>query len=204
MSLSKYIDKKTIVTMVVSIVIGAVTSIFITRQSNFLLYYGGNIKVETYDICLDTLADMSLMDQGGFKPRAPKYLVVHCTDSKRDMSKAELWDVFISRWGKNTKPGYNYAVNKKGELYTFAPVDKSPVLEWDEVVYGAAGYNSVSVHIAYIGGHGKDDRTESQKAVLRTLIMHFKTLFPDIQVLGHRDLPKVAKTCPNFNVLSDI
>jgi N-acetylmuramoyl-L-alanine amidase len=68
------------------------------------------------------------------------------------------------------------------------------------------GHNATSIGICYVGGldrttwQPKDTRTEEQKRSMRTLIVALKGVFPDAEVLGHRDFPNVKKACPSFDV----
>jgi len=61
------------------------------------------------------------------------------------------------------------------------------------------GYNSNSIHIAYIGGKDRDDRTEIQKAMMLSLIKGLRDKYPEAVIQGHRDFPNVAKACPQFD-----
>jgi len=45
----------------------------------------------------------------------------------------------------------------------------------------------------------KDTRTPAQKEALIKLLKELKTLYPQAEILGHRDFPDVAKACPCFN-----
>ncbi|MBQ7512259.1 MAG: hypothetical protein IJ155_11465 [Prevotella sp.] len=47
-------------------------------------------------------------------------------------------------------------------------------------------------------GHPADTRTEAQKHAMWALLRSLKTDYPDAKILGHCELPHVAKTCPNF------
>lgn len=72
---------------------------------------------------------------------------------------------------------------------------------------GVKGHNHDSVHISYIGGidkagKPKDTRTPEQIASMIALIKMLKEIYPDADVLGHRDFPGVKKACPSFDVKS--
>ena len=74
-----------------------------------------------------------------------------------------------------------------------------------EVTNGAKGYNSVSRHIVYVGGVSKNDvnkpedtRTEAQKEALKKYVLDFHKRFPDVKIIGHREV--AAKACPSFDV----
>lgn len=74
-----------------------------------------------------------------------------------------------------------------------------------EITNGAKGYNSVSRHIVYVGGvdannvkKAKDTRTTSQKEAMKKYVLDFHKRFPDVKIIGHRDV--AAKACPSFDV----
>ena len=75
-----------------------------------------------------------------------------------------------------------------------------------EVTNGAAGYNSVSRHVVYAGGlakdgkTAKDTRTAAQLKAMTAYVRDFHERFPQIKIVGHRDLPGVNKACPSFDV----
>jgi uncharacterized protein YeaO (DUF488 family) len=49
-------------------------------------------------------------------------------------------------------------------------------------------------------GNPKDTRTEAQKKSLLTLVRTYRSRYPGIKILGHRDWPNVHKACPSFDV----
>lgn len=61
---------------------------------------------------------------------------------------------------------------------------------------GVKGYNSVSLHISYIGGietrAGKqvavDNRTVAQRTSIERLLRELRGRYPNAVILGHRDL----------------
>ena len=73
-----------------------------------------------------------------------------------------------------------------------------------EVTNGVAGHNSVSRHIAYVGGldehlRPRDTRTQYQKATLEKLVKRMVQMWPEVKVVGHHDLDP-GKACPSFDV----
>ena len=69
----------------------------------------------------------------------------------------------------------------------------------------AKGFNAVSAAVAYAGGVNErnepaDNRTEWQNGSLWQLIKTLRMIYRDAEVLGHCDLPGVAKACPSFSV----
>ena len=76
--------------------------------------------------------------------------------------------------------------------------DDDVVDSW-EVTNGVAGLNSVCRHIVYVGGKGCDTRTEAQIKSMENFVREFHDRYPDIQIVGHRDLAS-GKQCPSFDV----
>lgn len=123
-------------------------------------------------------------------------LVHHCTATSQDVRVAS-----IQRYWKEQKgwksPGYHIIIKADGSYVRLAGDH--------EIVNGAKGYNSDSIHISYIGGidsKGKpmDTRTPEQKATQLALTKAYLKKYPGIEVTGHRDLKGVAKACPSFDV----
>jgi N-acetylmuramoyl-L-alanine amidase len=123
--------------------------------------------------------------------RTIKYIVFHCTATPQSATIESIKNYWknVLKW-KN--PGYHVIVKADGSYEELAKPE--------QICNGVAGYNSVSYHVSYIGGQKVDDRTASQKFTLEMLARGLKKEFPDAEILGHRDFPKVAKACPRFDV----
>lgn len=130
--------------------------------------------------------------------RQIKRLVIHCTGTKPEVPISVIQD-YWEREKKWSMPGYHYIIRANGNIVKLASLR--------DMVNGAKGYNYDSIHIAYIGGlseNGKyeDTRTIMQKDSLNELVYLIVGRFPDIEIVGHRDLnPK--KECPCFDVKSE-
>ncbi|WP_083811749.1 N-acetylmuramoyl-L-alanine amidase [Pseudopedobacter saltans] len=128
--------------------------------------------------------------------RTIKYLVVHCTATPHNTTIASIMNYWKTVLGwKN--PGYHYMIKADGEIVNTFPIE--------QISNGVAGFNSVSIHIAYIGGidaKGKavDNRTPAQVASQIKLLKELKARFPNAEIKGHRDFPNVKKECPCFDV----
>lgn len=135
-----------------------------------------------------------------------KYIAVHCTASHQSMTIEGLKQEFKRKGWVN--PGYHYVVSPDGKI--------SQLLCEDKVSNGVKGFNSVSINVAYIGGidiNGKpiDNRTDAQKASLRSLLKMLHKKYPTAVIQGHRDFSpdlnkdgKITsnewmKACPCFN-----
>lgn len=128
--------------------------------------------------------------------RRIEYIAVHCTASSQKWTEKELLAEFRRKGWRH--PGYHYVVLADGRV--------KQLLEPSEVANGVKGYNSVSIHVAYVGGvdignklSPIDNRTEEQKKSLLALLKLLHKRFPTAKIQGHRDFPKVSKACPCFD-----
>ena len=67
----------------------------------------------------------------------------------------------------------------------------------------ARHYNHCSLGIVYEGGLNEkgiadDTRTEAQKTSMRSLLEELTEAYPEAHIIGHCELPHVAKDCPCF------
>jgi len=136
-------------------------------------------------------------------------IVIHCTgtrDSQR-LSEEELEKYHRSIGFSEC--GYHYYIRRDGNVIEMRPIHK--------VGAHVKGYNSHSIGIAYEGGldslgNPKDTRTPDQRNSLQLLISSLQLDFPNVKIVGHRDLSpdlngngKVephewVKSCPSFDV----
>lgn len=129
-----------------------------------------------------------------------EYIIVHCTATKEG---ANFSSKDIDQWHRAlgwNGIGYNYVVTLDGTIETGRDVDLVPS--------HARGFNSRSIGVVYIGGLDKnrvpkDTRTSAQKSSLKRLLMDLRELYPTAKILGHRDLPRVAKACPSFDAKTE-
>ena len=139
-----------------------------------------------------------------------KYLVIHCTATPegREVSSAEIrrWHtVPAGRGGRGWKQvGYTDMVHLDGRIERLADNNEDANVDPWEVTNGAAGYNSVSRHIVYVGGCDnhlapKDTRTEAQREALKRYVEDFHARFPQVKIVGHHEL-NPGKACPSFDV----
>lgn len=135
-----------------------------------------------------------------------KYIAVHCTASHQSQTIEGLKQEFKRKGWVN--PGYHYVVSPDGKI--------TQLLDEDKVSNGVKGFNSVSINVAYIGGidtngNPTDNRTDAQKASLRSLLKMLHKKYPTAIIQGHRDFSpdlnkdgKITqnewmKSCPCFN-----
>jgi len=120
-----------------------------------------------------------------------KYIVLHCTATSQDAKVESIKNYWKNRLGWKSV-GYHYLIDKDGVIHQLA--------DEKDITNGVRGYNSVSLHISYIGGKDKDDRTELQQEAQRVLVKMLRNKYPDAIIQGHRDFDGVRKSCPRFDV----
>lgn len=141
-----------------------------------------------------------------------KYLVLHCTATPegREVSAKEIrhWHTDpVKKGGRGWKQvGYTDLFHLDGTVERLVKNNEDAEVDPWEVTNGAAGYNSVSRHVVYAGGlakdgkTAKDTRTAAQLKAMTAYVRDFHERFPQIKIVGHRDLPGVNKACPSFDV----
>ena len=126
--------------------------------------------------------------------RSINLIVIHCSATRedRDFPVTSLIACHSARFGFT---GYHYYITRDGQVYQTR----------HENLPGAHArhYNQHSIGVCYEGGldkdgHPKDTRTEAQKAALWHLLRSLRVDYPDAQIIGHCELPHVAKACPCF------
>lgn len=141
---------------------------------------------------------------------AMQYLVIHCTATpeEREVSAAEIrrWHTApVSQGGRGWKQvGYTDMVHLDGRVERLVNNNEDAQVDPWEVTNGAAGYNSISRHIVYVGGcdkagKPKDTRTEAQREALKRYVEDFHARFPQVKIVGHHEL-NLGKACPSFDV----
>lgn len=140
--------------------------------------------------------------------RTVELLVIHCTATPRgrEVSAAE-----IRRWHTSPPPagrgwrqvGYTDMIHLDGRVERLATNNDDGKVDSWEITNGAAGFNSKSRHVVYVGGgighKGEDTRTLSQKTALKKYVIEFVKRVPHVKVAGHYQLNS-GKNCPSFNV----
>lgn len=179
-------------------IIAAISTGFLTALGGFLFNYTQNIVGDF----TDATELMETYDEADYNSQHIDNVFVHCTATYADWSKEKLLKFFKESRGWN-KPGYHFYIHKDGKIDTLVQLNDDAFIDYDEIAYGAKGYNAKSIHIAYAGGvdiQGKasDTRTELQKQSINLLLHMFKYKYPWINIMGHREV--TAKACPSFDV----
>jgi hypothetical protein len=134
--------------------------------------------------------------------RTTDMIVIHCAatpngrhNTVEDIDKwhrAKGWQRkprFMREFNPNlTSIGYHYVIYPDGTVHT----GRSP----EEIGAHAVGYNTRSLGVCLLG---TDRYTSAQWDGLKKLI---QDISPGKQIVGHRDLPGVGKSCPGFDVAS--
>lgn len=85
--------------------------------------------------------------------------------------------------------GYHFFIQINGAIATGRHLD--------EIGAHVQGYNQKSIGVCMAG---TDKFSAAQWETLRGNVRALMEVYPEARVAGHRDLPKVAKSCPGFNV----
>lgn len=137
-------------------------------------------------------------------------IIVHCsaTPANMDIGVAE-----IRAWHKGppnnwSDIGYNYVIRRDGSVEKGRDLDRDGNVD-EEIGAHAKGFNADSIGICMVGGTNATDRSKGEANftidqytalvdVIRILRQRYGIAKKDI--VGHRDLPGVAKSCPCFDV----
>jgi len=101
-----------------------------------------------------------------------------------------------------SRPGYSDLILLDGSRYTFVKHDGDLWIDANEITNGAAGINSVSRHVCYIGGLDKyakapkNTLSDAQNAMLSSIIAEVLSYAPDVLIAGHNQFS--SKACPSF------
>ena len=126
--------------------------------------------------------------------KSVKLIIVHCTATKcnRPFSTENLIATGQARFGQVS---YHYYIRRDGSIEALLPENVQGV--------HAKHYNHCSLGVVYEGGLDEkgrcaDTRTEAQKASMRSLLEELTEAYPEAHIIGHCELPHVAKACPCF------
>ena len=127
-------------------------------------------------------------------------IVIHCSATRSNRCFPLEAVIACHRARGFATIGYHYYVTRDGTVHAGRPLY--------QVGAHATGFNRHSIGICYEGGldpdgNPADTRTSAQKDTLLKLLQRLKTDYPLADILGHRDLPNVAKECPCFEVCAE-
>lgn len=139
-----------------------------------------------------------------------KYLVIHCTATPegRKVSAADIrrWHTSVPPAGRGWKQvGYTDLFHLDGSVERLVKNNEDAQVDPWEITNGAAGYNSISRHVVYVGGvdadnvkEARDTRTPEQREAMKHYVLDFHRRHPSVKIVGHCQL--AAKACPSFDV----
>ena len=145
--------------------------------------------------------------------RELKYLIIHfsATHEGREYSVDDVigWHMNPPPAGNGwAKPGYSDLFHLDGSISNMTPFNTDNKVDPWEISFGAAGQNSHSRHICYIGGlreevidehwEPADTRTDAQLYAMEVYVRYMILRHPNIKIAGHNQFSK--KTCPGFSV----
>lgn len=129
--------------------------------------------------------------------RVTDKIIIHCSATKPDQ---DIGAADIDKWHKRNGwagIGYHRVIRRDGT------VEKGRHLDFAGAHARPWNYRSVGVCLVggiNAGGKAHNNFTAKQWKALRKLIKDLKTLYPDAEIIGHRDVPGVKKACPSFDV----
>lgn len=132
-------------------------------------------------------------------------IVIHCSDSPHahhdNIESIRKWHTergYVGPdgiAGNEDDIGYHFVITKNGDIH--------PGRHIDDIGSHCYGYNQTSLGICLTG---KDEFSQEQKEALKflckKLIVQYSLEKKDI--VGHYELDKKGKTCPNFDVYAEV
>ena len=128
--------------------------------------------------------------------RTIKQLIVHCSAVRAGIGQT-VGDIRRDHLQRGWRDiGYHFVIEDDGNVQRGRPVA--------QVGAHAKGNNRFSIGICYTGGlatygNGLSGPNQAQQAALRSLLNTLRHVFPDAEILGHRDTG-AKKDCPCFDV----
>ena len=127
-------------------------------------------------------------------------IVIHCSATHCDRPVPLEAVIACHRARGFATVGYHYYVTRDGAVHAGRPL-------YQEGAH-ATGYNRRSIGVCYEGGldprgQPADTRTDAQKETLLKLMQRLKKDYPHARIVGHRDIPFVAKECPCFDARTE-
>ncbi len=118
-----------------------------------------------------------------------KLIVVHCSDTDKNMKAVDIHKMHLNFGWDGI--GYHKVILHCGKIENGRP----------DYWVGAhvKGKNKISLGVCLIG---KNNFTNKQFLSLEKVLRSWKKSYPKAKIIGHRDVGKTKKTCPNFDVIS--
>lgn len=118
-----------------------------------------------------------------------RYLVVHCSDSADDhfLSATDIHQMHLGFGWDGA--GYHKIIERDGVIQQGRPI------YWQGAHVQGQNHRSLGVCLV-----GRNQFTSHQMAALEQVLLEWLALFPQAEIVGHRDIQETSKTCPNFDV----
>ena len=135
-----------------------------------------------------------------------KFIVIHCaaTPPSMDVGRERIKKWHLARGFSDV--GYHLIIKRNGSIDRGRDLDGDGLV-LEEVGAHAKGFNSRSIGICWVGGVQEEDkrtpednRTPKQLFTMEKLVRELVAIYPEAEVLGHRDFSNVNKSCPSFDV----
>lgn len=124
-------------------------------------------------------------------------IVIHCSATKKwqDVGAEDIRKWHLDRGWSDI--GYHYVIKRNGDIQLGRPFEKMGA--------HARGYNRNSIGICLVGGLDDDGKPQDnfsfrQYFSLVSLLSPLIQKYPNVKIIGHGELPGVAKACPCFDV----
>ena len=118
-----------------------------------------------------------------------KFLIIHCSDTpdNEDLSASDIHQMHLGFGWDGI--GYHKIIKRNGVIENGRP----------EFWKGAHTYglNHKSLGVCLIG---RNNFTKKQFNSLKRILIDWKNIYFNAQILGHCEAIKTEKTCPNFDV----
>lgn len=117
-----------------------------------------------------------------------EFLIIHCSDTHDDdLSASDIHEMHLG-FGWNGI-GYHKIIKRDGTIENGRP----------EYWIGAHAYgiNNKSLGVCLIG---RNNFTKKQFNSLKEILINWKKIYVNAEILGHCEAIQTEKTCPNFNV----
>ena len=118
-----------------------------------------------------------------------EYVVVHCSDTpdSKNLTGIDIHKMHLGFGWEGI--GYHKIIQRNGKIENGRP------LYW--VGAHAYGYNEKSISICLIG---RENFSDKQLVSLKKFLDWTLIEYPKSKIVGHYQITKSSKTCPNFDV----
>lgn len=127
-----------------------------------------------------------------YKRNTTKYIVVHHTASTSEMTVESIHQQHLNQGWAGI--GYNLYINKQGEVWEGRPEEMSGAQ--------CEGFNSISIGVCLSGNFEEEEPNVNQITSLIELLHYLRTKYPNVEIVGHKDLNATA--CPGKNLYSKL